>query len=149
MKKLLRIITFATAVLLCAVPAFSHGGRTDISGGHNDIKNASGLGKYHYHCDGHSAHLHKDGVCPFDIDAPDYTEEYTGEIKLKEETKNETKEKSGISKFLDVLSMIFSGICLVIAFLATVVSPIGGLIYLICIGIKSAIKKIKNRKDQR
>lgn len=170
MKKLLRIFLCVMAVILCTTASLAHGGRTDINGGHTDKNNTSGLGRYHYHCGGNPAHLHEDGICPyhgdkpgyyfngewhevdlpdFDIDAPDYAEEYTGEIKLKEETKTVTKEKTGVSKFLDVLSTIFSVIYFVIAFLATVVSPIFGLIYFICIGIKKTIKKIKTKKDQR
>ena len=41
-------------------------GRTD---GHADIvtiKIKSGLGSYHYHCGGYPAHLHTNGVCPYD-----------------------------------------------------------------------------------
>ncbi|MCD7992296.1 MAG: YHYH domain-containing protein [Clostridia bacterium] len=45
--------------------AQAHSGRTDGNGGHRDNKNASGLGSYHYHCGGHPAHLHPDGVCPY------------------------------------------------------------------------------------
>lgn len=44
---------------------FAHSGRTDKNGGHKDNKNASGLGSYHYHCGGHPAHLHQNGVCPY------------------------------------------------------------------------------------
>ena len=29
-------------------------------------QNKSGLGSYHYHCGGHPAHLHTNGVCPYD-----------------------------------------------------------------------------------
>lgn len=43
----------------------AHSGRTDGSGGHHDNKNASGLGGYHYHCGGHPAHLHENGICPY------------------------------------------------------------------------------------
>lgn len=43
----------------------AHSGRTDGSGGHHDNKNASGLGSYHYHCGGHPAHLHENGICPY------------------------------------------------------------------------------------
>lgn len=45
--------------------SYSHSGRTDSSGGHKDNKNKSGLGSYHYHCGGHPAHLHTNGVCPY------------------------------------------------------------------------------------
>lgn len=44
---------------------FAHSGRTDSNGGHRDNKNKSGLGSYHYHCGGHPAHLHANGVCPY------------------------------------------------------------------------------------
>lgn len=43
----------------------AHSGRTDANGGHRDNKNVSGLGYYHYHCGGHPAHLHPNGVCPY------------------------------------------------------------------------------------
>lgn len=43
----------------------AHPGKTDRNGGHKDKKNKSGLGSYHYHCGGHPAHLHDNGVCPY------------------------------------------------------------------------------------
>lgn len=43
----------------------AHSGRTDAYGGHHDYRNVSGLGSYHYHCGGHPAHLHPNGVCPY------------------------------------------------------------------------------------
>ena len=66
----------ASIVLLSSLPASSlpysaaitaeaHSGRTDARGGHRDNKNKSGLGSYHYHCGGHPAHLHPNGVCPY------------------------------------------------------------------------------------
>ena len=45
--------------------AEAHSGRTDSHGGHRDNKNKSGLGSYHYHCGGYPAHLHTNGVCPY------------------------------------------------------------------------------------
>lgn len=45
--------------------AQAHQGRTDSQGGHHDYKNKSGLGNYHYH-HGYSAHLHPNGVCPYE-----------------------------------------------------------------------------------
>ena len=44
---------------------YSHSGKTDSNGGHKDNQNKSGLGSYHYHCGGHPAHLHPNGVCPY------------------------------------------------------------------------------------
>ena len=57
---------FSFIIILC-LPciSFAHSGRTDSSGGHHDYNNVSGLGSYHYH-HGYSAHLHVDGVCPYD-----------------------------------------------------------------------------------
>ena len=52
-----------------SIVAEAHSGRTDASGGHRDNKNKSGLGSYHYHCGGHPAHLHENGVCPYDTAA--------------------------------------------------------------------------------
>lgn len=52
-----------------AVLVEAHSGRTDSSGGHHDNKNKSGLGSYHYHCGGHPAHLHTNGVCPYSVAA--------------------------------------------------------------------------------
>lgn len=65
------ILISSVAFLSCQCPdafitASAHSGRTDSSGGHHDNKNKSGLGNYHYH-HGYSAHLHTNGVCPYDI----------------------------------------------------------------------------------
>ncbi len=51
---------------IVSMTADAHSGRTDSSGGHKDNKNKSGLGSYHFHCGGHPAHLHENGVCPYD-----------------------------------------------------------------------------------
>lgn len=45
--------------------AEAHSGRADRNGGHKDNKNKSGLGPYHYHCNGNPAHLHQNSVCPY------------------------------------------------------------------------------------
>lgn len=71
-KKFLIIFT-ASVFMLSVIPndnqiqtVEAHSGRTDASGGHRDNKNKSGLGPYHYHCGGYPAHLHTNGVCPYD-----------------------------------------------------------------------------------
>ncbi len=75
MKRVRKLV----ACLLCSAMIFSgvntsaHSGRTDASGGHHDYKNASGLGSYHYHCGGHPAHLHRNGVCPYSASAKKVT----------------------------------------------------------------------------
>lgn len=53
-------------IMICiTLCCYGHSGRTDANGGHRDNKNKSGLGSYHYHCGGHPAHLHSNGVCPY------------------------------------------------------------------------------------
>lgn len=58
------ICVFLILIIMCNI-TFAHSGRTDSNGGHRDNKNKSGLGSYHYHCGGHPAHLHANGVCPY------------------------------------------------------------------------------------
>lgn len=52
-------------LLISPMVSFAHSGRTDSRGGYKDNKNKSGLGYYHYHCGGHLAHLHPNGICPY------------------------------------------------------------------------------------
>ena len=72
MKKRMIIPIFLCFSMLFVISSFAHGGKTDSNGGHHDYNNVNDLGSYHYHCDGHSAHLHPDGICPFSS-----TENYT------------------------------------------------------------------------
>ena len=65
-KKIITIFLIILSIILIGVNAYAHSGRTDSNGGHRDNKNKSGLGSYHYHCGGHPAHLHTNGVCPYD-----------------------------------------------------------------------------------
>lgn len=51
--------------VLFVITSEAHYGRTDANGGHKDNKNKSGLGPYHYHCGDYPAHLHENGVCPY------------------------------------------------------------------------------------
>ena len=64
-EKIVSILLIALSIISIGISAYAHSGRTDSSGGHKDNKNKSGLGSYHYHCGGHSAHLHTNGVCPY------------------------------------------------------------------------------------
>lgn len=64
-KKYFRIFSFLLLLTIIYSNIFAHSGRTDSNGGHKDNKNISGLGSYHYHCGGHPAHLHTNGVCPY------------------------------------------------------------------------------------
>ena len=64
-KKIISILFIVLSVILIGINSYAHSGRTDSSGGHKDNKNKSGLGSYHYHCGGHPAHLHTNGICPY------------------------------------------------------------------------------------
>ncbi|MCI9287613.1 MAG: Ig domain-containing protein [Clostridia bacterium] len=63
--KIISILLIALSVISIGITTYAHSGKTDSSGGHRDNKNKSGLGSYHYHCGGHPAHLHTNGVCPY------------------------------------------------------------------------------------
>ena len=64
-KKIVSVLIIILSILSIQISVYSHSGRTDSNGGHRDNKNKSGLGSYHYHCGGHPAHLHPNGVCPY------------------------------------------------------------------------------------
>lgn len=63
-KTLLILIVLIALFLTLSVSA--HSGRTDGNGGHHD----SITGEYHYHCGGHPAHQHANGICPYDNSIP-------------------------------------------------------------------------------
>ena len=64
-EKIVSALIIILSILSIQISVYSHSGRTDANGGHRDNKNKSGLGSYHYHCGGHPAHLHPNGVCPY------------------------------------------------------------------------------------
>ena len=64
-KKIGSVVIIILAMIFIQMNVYSHSGRTDANGGHKDNQNKSGLGSYHYHCGGHPAHLHPNGVCPY------------------------------------------------------------------------------------
>lgn len=64
-KKIISILLIVLSIISIGVNAYAHSGRTDSRGGHKDNNNKSSLGSYHYHCGGHPAHLHTNGVCPY------------------------------------------------------------------------------------
>ena len=63
--KIISILLTITSIISIGANSYAHSGRTDANGGHKDNKNKSGLGSYHYHCGGHPAHLHTNGICPY------------------------------------------------------------------------------------
>lgn len=77
------------------IEANAHSGRTDSSGGHRDNQNKSGLGSYHYHCGGHSAHLHPNGVCPYSATTTTEVKPTAVETTAAETKAAEKKEVTG------------------------------------------------------
>ncbi|WP_399548967.1 YHYH domain-containing protein [uncultured Clostridium sp.] len=71
-RLLVMIFTVVLNFTIVANSVYAHSGRTDSSGGHRDNKNASGLGSYHYH-HGYDAHLHSNGVCPYESNSNSLT----------------------------------------------------------------------------
>ena len=66
MKRIISVLMAIVAIVVCMGNyTYAHSGRIDANGGHRDNNNKSGLGPYHYHCGGHPAHLHTNGVCPY------------------------------------------------------------------------------------
>lgn len=67
---ILSILSICIVCVLFTNISFAHPGRTDSSGGHYDRS----TGEYHYH-HGYSAHQHKNGVCPYETDTDNDSEE--------------------------------------------------------------------------
>lgn len=86
--KILAILLIALSLISIQINTYAHSGRTDSSGGHKDNKNKSGLGSYHYHCGGHPAHLHTNGVCPYS----------SSSLSNKSNTSTSSSSKSSSSK---------------------------------------------------
>lgn len=86
-SKIVSILIIIIAIISMGLTTYGHSGRTDANGGHRDNKNQSGLGNYHYHCGGHPAHLHKNGVCP-------YSSKSSSSKKKKSSSKSSTTKKS-------------------------------------------------------
>ena len=101
MKKL---ISFVLIYIFALSFATAHRGKTDAQGGHYDYENESGLGSYHYH-HGYSAHLHENGVCPYEITTtapteptePEPTQPQTEQATTEQTT--ETTEDIDYSQF--------------------------------------------------
>lgn len=66
---------------------FAHSGRTDSDGGHRDNKNKRGLGNYYYHCGGHPAHLHTNGVRPYSNHSAHNPKAITSSLTMKTKRK--------------------------------------------------------------
>lgn len=80
MKKFLSVLL---CLILFALPAAAHPGRTDSNGGHTDHS----TGEYHYH-HGQPAHQHIDGQCPYDFnETPYYNKSSSSSSSSKSETR--------------------------------------------------------------
>lgn len=94
-KILFNVIMIILIILSLSLKCFAHSGRTDANGGHKDNKNKSGLGSYHYHCGGHEAHLHPNGVCPYSSSSKKSSSSSTS--KSTSSTKSSNKSTSSSS----------------------------------------------------
>lgn len=109
--KLIRILTAGLFLLVFALTATAHSGRTDSSGGHRDRS----TGAYHYH-HGYPAHDHKDldgdgkKDCPYDFDdQTDHSNHSQGTDKLVQEIKKQKEsEEPEPATLREILSTIFS-----------------------------------------
>lgn len=101
-----KITSLLLAAVISLTPASSlaHGGRTDLSGGHRDNKNKSGLGSYHYHCGGYSAHLHKNGVCPYSAKTTSKSSTKSTSTSSTKKTSNTSTKKAEIKKAQEKLN---------------------------------------------
>lgn len=99
------VIVISICILLGAMCniTFAHSGRTDSNGGHKDNKNKSGLGSYHYHCGGHPAHLHTNGVCPYSSSSSKTTKKST-----KTNSKSSSSSSSSTSSTKSTSSTTYS-----------------------------------------
>lgn len=84
LKKISFVIIPIVIMLIFAVQAGAHQGRTDANGGHNS---SSG---YHYH-HGYPAHQHTNGKCPYNYD--DKTNHQSGNTSNKSESSVSTLSK--------------------------------------------------------
>lgn len=98
--KIISILLIALSVISIGITTYAHSGKTDSSGGHKDNKNKSRLGSYHYHCGGHPAHLHTNGVCPYSSNSSKKSTKTTSSSSKGTTTSSpsSTKAKSTTSK---------------------------------------------------
>ena len=91
--KIISILLTILGIILICSNTYAHSGKTDSSGGHKDNKNKSGLGSYHYHCGGHPAHLHTNGVCPYSSSKKN-TSNSSSNTKTTTKTNTKTNSKT-------------------------------------------------------
>ena len=101
-----KVLCLILAVFLSIITL--HPGRTDENGGHYDTNS----GEYHYH-HGYPAHLHTNGVCPYDFD--DRTGEDSGNSSengsISRSSPIQSKgNKHSIWEILETVFLVFVGI---------------------------------------
>ena len=106
MKRILALVLLLC--VCCSATAFAHSGRTDVSGGHRDNQDASGLGSYHYH-HGYDAHLHPNGVCPYESAAEIPQEESTASEQSS--APNEPSASKTQDHFQNVIDAVKAQLC--------------------------------------
>ena len=92
--KIKQIAIISLSIICIGRITLAHQGKTDSRGGHNDPQNKSGLGSYHYHCGGHPAHLHTNGVCPYSTSSS--SNENTRSNSVETNTKQTTIESNNV-----------------------------------------------------
>lgn len=96
-KKYNVVLVIFSFILIWGNCAYAHSGRTDSSGGHKDNKNVSGLGNYHFHCNGNPAHLHSNGICPYDRASMQPVNEQVQNEKVKNEQVKNNQEQNAVN----------------------------------------------------
>lgn len=104
--KIILILLIALSIISMGINAYAHSGRTDSSGGHKDNKNKSGLGSYHYHCGGHAAHIHTNGVCPYSSSASSSKSSTSSSSSSKSSSSTSSSSSSKTTTTTTVLSTI-------------------------------------------
>lgn len=96
--KRVSILIITLVIISMGLTAYGHSGRTDTNGGHRDNQNKSGLGSYHYHCGGHPAHLHPNGVCPYSSKSSSSKKKSTSSSTTKKKKSTSTNTSTSKSK---------------------------------------------------
>lgn len=104
------LLTTTAPLPQLSITSEAHSGRTDSHGGHKDNKNKSGLGSYHYHCGGHPAHLHENGVCPYAATTISVTTSTTQKSTSQATAGTQTETAADQSETYDY-SLVFDATC--------------------------------------
>lgn len=104
-RKIIAVLGIIVCVISINTLLYAHSGRTDANGGHRDNNNKSGLGSYHYHCGGHPAHLHKNGVCPYSSSAKKSTSTKTKAKSTKKTTTNKNTTNSSKTTKINITDL--------------------------------------------